>query len=165
MTGGAAAAATRRVIVTATGNPWRGDDAVGVLVLRALASRLPGDAAVLFDGGCDGPSLVDAWAGFDTAICVDACASAGAPGRIRRIDPATEALPRAGNKGSSHALGLAEAIALAKALSREPERIIVYAVEGACFDHGAPVTAAVAAAAAQVSECIVAEVAALRAGV
>ncbi len=164
MTAGAAAAATRRIIVTATGNPWRGDDAVGILVLRALADRLPKGAAVLFDGGCDVPSLVDAWAGFDTAICVDACASTGTPGRIRRIDLATQALPHGGNKGSSHAIGLAEAIAITRALSQAAPRVIVYAVEGAGFDLGAPVTEPVAAAAARVTECILAEVAALRSG-
>lgn len=161
---GAVGTGSRRILIAAVGNPGRGDDGIGALVLGALADRLPGSAATLFDVGGDPVFLVEAWAGFDAVICVDACAPSGAPGRIRRIDPATDALPLAGNRGSSHALGLAEAVALARALSPEAPRVIVYAVEGACFDAGAPVSEAVAAAADPVTERILAEVEALRGG-
>jgi hydrogenase maturation protease len=59
-------------------------------------------------------------------------------------------------------MGLADAIALARRLKLAPRDFIVYGVEGRCFDHGAPLTAAVAAAAAAVAERVVAEVARLR---
>jgi hydrogenase maturation protease len=157
-------APTHRVLIAATGNSWRGDDAVGARVLRALTHRIPRDAATLFDSGGDVLSLVDAWAGFDAAICVDACEPSGSPGRIHRIDSETQALPRAGGTASSHAVGLADAIALTQALSQGPRRVVVYAVEGACFDSGAQVTAEVAVAAERVAECILADIGALQRG-
>ena len=50
--------------------------------------------------------------------------------------------PAAGH-GSSHALGIADAIALGHALDRLPGELVLYTVEGADFRLGAPVTPAV----------------------
>jgi len=151
-------ATANHVLVAATGNPWRGDDGVGALVLRELAHRIPNGAATLFDGGGDVLALLDAWADFDAVICVDASEPSGTPGRIQRVDSATQVLPCAGSAASSHIVGLADAIALTRTLSHGPRRIVVYAVEGACFDPGAKVTREVAAAVERVTECILAEV-------
>jgi hydrogenase maturation protease len=74
----------------------------------------------------------------------------------------TGELPRDVVVTSSHALGLGEAIGLARTLQLAPQDIIVYAVEGRCFDGGAPVTREVAAAACLVADRVVAEVGRLR---
>lgn len=157
-------AAPRKILVAAIGNPDRGDDGVGMLVAASLTGRLPPDAALVTRRG-DIFGLIDDWADFDALICVDAAVPAGAPatapGCIHRIGAATGTLPVDLSFQSSHAFGLAEAIALGRALQSLPETVIVYAVEGGCFDNGAPVTPAVAAAAAAVATCILKEIARL----
>ena len=158
MTGtGDARALRRRVLMIGIGNCDRGDDAVGPAVARALAGRLARDVVVLVRQG-DLLSLIDEWAGFDGLVCVDAAAPRGFPGRILRIDWNSSGLPQHYAQTSSHALGFAETVALARTLRLAPPEIIVYAVEGACFDHGAPLTAAVAAAARNVADQVVAEI-------
>ena len=117
---------------------------------KALAGRLPADAALLARSG-DMMSLIEDWAGFDALVCVDAAAPMGAPGRIHRIDLAMDELPTDMSFTSSHAFGLAETVRLARTLELAPQDIVVYAVEGCCFDGGAPMTADVAAAAGEVA--------------
>ena len=113
-------------------------------------------------GSSDMLSLIEDWAGFDALLCVDAAAPMGVPGRIHRIDLTTDELPPNTSFTSCHAFGLGEAIRLARTLQRAPQDIIVYAVEGCCFDGGAALTAAVTAAASEVARRVIAEVGHLR---
>lgn len=152
-----------KVLVIGLGNPYRGDDAVGAVVVHKLEGRLPSDVTVWARSG-DMLSLIEDWAGFDTLVCVDAAAPIEAAGRVHRIDLATGELPRELTFASSHALGLAEALELARTLRLAPASVIVYAIEGGCFDSGVPVTPEVAAAAEEVAERIVAEIGQLRQG-
>jgi hydrogenase maturation protease len=149
------------VLVIGIGNADRGDDAVGPSVAQDLRGRLPVDVPVVVRRG-DMLSLIEDWAGFDALVCVDAAAPLEGPGRIHRIDLRTGALPKGISLTSSHALGLAQAIELARTLYLAPREIIVYAIEGGSFEPGAALTPAVAAAARVVAERIVAEVGWLR---
>ena len=151
----------RKVLVVCLGNPDRGDDALGVAVANALVGRLPADTKLLCRSG-DMMSLIVDWAGFDALVCVDAAASMGVPGRIHRINLATDELPTEISLTSSHAFGLADTVRLARTLELAPQDIVVYAVEGGSFTVGAPMTPAVMAAIAKVADCIVAEVDRLR---
>lgn len=153
----------RRILVLGLGNPDRGDDGVGPAVARALAGRLPEGVALAARSG-DMLALLDDWAAADALVCVDAAAPMGVPGRIHRIDPVVEPLPLGTGLASSHAMGLAEALGLARALGQAPREIIVYAVEGSCFEDGAALSREVAEAAAAVADRIIAEVARLRHG-
>jgi hydrogenase maturation protease len=153
----------RKVLIAGLGNPDRGDDGVGMIVARKLDGRLPDDVAILTRSD-DMVSLIEDWAGFDALVCVDAAAPMGAPGRIHRIDLATDELPRDMSFASSHAFGLAVAIGLARMLERAPRDIVVYAIEGCCFDAGAALTPAVAAAAGDAADRIAAEACRLRQG-
>jgi hydrogenase maturation protease len=151
----------RRVLVVGLGNPDRGDDGIGAIVAHRLAGRLPSDVAVVVRSG-DMLSLIEDWAGFDALVCVDAAAPIGTPGRVHRIDLATTDLPQGISNTSSHGFGIADAIGLARSLHLALQDIIVYAVEGRCFDGGAPMTPEVMAAAGETAKCIVAEVSRLR---
>jgi hydrogenase maturation protease len=146
-----------RVLVAAVGNPDRGDDGVGPFVAQKLSDSLPAGAKLVVRSG-DIMSLIEDWAGFDATIFVDAAAPKGAPGRVHRIDLAQEKLPPKLSFSSSHVFGVAEAIELARVLNLAPKRIIVYAIEGICFDAGAPFTPAVLRAAEEVANCIAGEV-------
>jgi hydrogenase maturation protease len=150
----------RSIVVIGIGNPNRGDDGIGAAVIGALGGRLPQEVRTLARSG-DMLALMDDWAGFDAVVCVDAAAPAGAPGRIHRIDTAEEALPREIAYASSHAVGLAEAIDLARTLDRTPKALVVYAVEGQSFDNGAPLSPPVQASASAAADRVVAEVARL----
>jgi hydrogenase maturation protease len=146
------------VLVAALGNPDCGDDGAGPEVARMLSGRLPEGARILTRRGAV-LSLIDDWADCDALICVDAAADPVAePGCIRRFDLSREDLPPDLSFTSSHAFGLPEAIALARALSLAPETIIVYAVAGRSFEVGAALSPEVAAAAVEVADQVAAEV-------
>lgn len=151
----------RKLLVAGVGHPDRGDDGVGAAVVDALAGRLPPQVRVIARSG-DMLALLDDCEGIDALICVDAAAPMGMPGRIHRINTAVETLPRDTCFASSHALGLAEAIELARTLGTAPPTIIVYAIEGARFDDGAGLSAPVAHAVDAAVGRIVAEVERLR---
>ncbi len=145
-----------RVLVVGIGNPDRGDDGIGPLVVRRLAGQVSNDVAIVERSG-DALALIDDWAGRDTVVLVDAAAPASTPGRIHRIDLLEEELPSNMSLSSTHAFGVADAVALARALGLLPRRLIVYAIEGARFDHGAPISRAVAQALNQAAASIARE--------
>jgi hydrogenase maturation protease len=126
-----------RTVVIGVGNAMRGDDAAGVEV----ALRLRGVA-------CDEePSrLIEAWEGADAAVLVDTVVSGAAPGTIHRFDASEEPIPARALRSSTHAIGLAETIELARALGRLPKSVVVYGIEGASFEAGAPLSPEVEAA-------------------
>ncbi len=149
--------ARKQIVVLGIGNPDRADDGVGAVVAARLAGRLPPGVTLVVRSG-DILGLVEDWANCDALICADAAAPMATPGGIHRIDAASGELPRGAACTSSHAFGLAEAIALARELQTLPETVVVYAVEGTCFDGGAPMTPQVAAAVDEVAERIIEEV-------
>jgi hydrogenase maturation protease len=146
----------RKVLVACIGNPDRGDDGIGSVVAASLAGRLPPGVSLIHRSS-DMLALVEELSGFDALICADAAAPAGRPGRIHRLELSKDELPRNLFPSSTHGFGLPDAIELAHALGTAPRRIIVYAIEGVCFEAGAPLTSAASAAATEVAERIIAE--------
>lgn len=145
-------------LVAGIGNPDRGDDGVGPALARRLRGRTPAGVRVIECSG-DILTLIEAWSGFSTVIVIDATAKLGQPGRIHRIDLTARTLPVALARGSTHALGLAEAVELARSLGRLPSHLIGYLVEGERFDIGAPLSPAVAAAVERVAQQILGKLA------
>jgi hydrogenase maturation protease len=141
----------RNDIVIGVGNPDRGDDGVG----RAVAYLLkPYMQAIEHDG--EATSLLDLLGAAERVWLVDAARSGAVPGTIHRIDCAID-IPQPGNSPSSHGLGIAEAIGLARALGELPPHCIVYAIEAASFAPGAPLSPRVARAAREVAARILVE--------
>ncbi len=155
-------AAAHKVLVACIGNQDRADDGIGALVAEMLKKRLPTYASLILRRG-DMLSLIDDFAGCGALVCVDAAAPMGSPGRIHRIDLAAGELPRELLAASTHGFGLADAIELARALNRAPPIIVIYAIEGSCFDAGAAMTRAVQDAAEEAARLAAAEVARLSA--
>lgn len=139
--------------VIGVGNEMRGDDGVGLVVARKLAAEVDGRVRVL---ECEGEpvSLLSAWEGCSRAIVVDATRSGASAGTIRRIAAHEGPLPAALSGSSTHLLGIADAIELARALGRLPERTIVYGIEGATFSAGDALSEPVAEAAERVASAI-----------
>jgi len=142
-----------RPLVLGVGNRYRGDDAAGLLAAERLAAA--GIDAVEHPG--DGPGLIEAWQGRDTVVIVDAMKSVAPAGTVRRFDAVAAPLPRAAFHVSTHALGLADAIELARTLGRLPPRLAVYGIEGSAFAMGTPPGPAVAAAVDRVVALVIAE--------
>ena len=147
--------ASRRLVL-GVGNPDRGDDGVGRLVARLLRGRVPMDVRVEEAAG-DAAGVIEKLQGVDWAILVDAAVSGAPVGTVHRVDCiAGDALPSSGGT-SSHGLGVAEAVALARALGCLPRWCVIYAVEGAYFRPGSDVSRQVADAAADVAARVAAE--------
>jgi hydrogenase maturation protease len=143
-------------LVLGIGNPDRGDDAVGRLIARTLRTRVPADVQVSEQDG-EATALVAELQSARRAWLIDAARSGAPPGTIQRIDCSTADLATALGTVSSHGFGVAEAIALARALEVLPIQCIVYAVEAADFTDGAVLTPAVAKAMDNVVEQILAD--------
>ncbi|MGE5281705.1 MAG: hydrogenase maturation protease [Chloroflexota bacterium] len=145
----------RRLFV-GIGNPLRGDDAAGLLAARALRARAPQGIEVRELEG-EPVGLIEAWDGAEAVVVADAVASGGEPGEVHRVDAAAGPLPAALAGASTHAMGLAEAVELARALDRLPSRLVVYGIEAASFETGTEPSAAVRAAAERVAEAVAAD--------
>jgi hydrogenase maturation protease len=124
-----------RIRVIGIGNPDRGDDAAGLLVVRELASRLPAAIDVIECRG-DQTRLLEAWRGATVVVVVDAMQTGLGAGTIHVLDPASA--PLLDNPAlSNHGFGLAAAIELGRALGNLPERLVILGIEGADFETGA----------------------------
>ncbi|MBM69779.1 MAG: hydrogenase maturation protease [Haliea sp.] len=137
--------------IVTVGNAYRGDDGVGPYVFTRLSETLPGVDLVASDGEVSG--LIAAFEGCDELLLIDAVDAVGAglcPGSVIWLDANDPALADVGLRASTHAMGVAEAIALARSLGSLPDRFTVIAIAGACFGQGQGLSADVTAAADRV---------------
>jgi hydrogenase maturation protease len=138
-----------RVLVLGVGNAYRGDDAVGLVVAQRLQEDPLDGVTVTLTAG-EGTALLALWQDTDAVVLVDAVCAGARPGTLQRFAVGTEPLPARFSGVSTHAFGVAEAIELARALRQLPPVLVVYGVEGATFEMGAGLSAAVAAVVPQV---------------
>ena len=132
-------------ILIGLGNSFRGDDAAGLEV----ASRVRSIESHQCELGAY--ELMDLWEGADEVIVVDAMVSSAPPGTVRRFDPHLEALPPK-SFASTHAIGVAETVEMAKILGRLPERMTVYGIEAADVTAGTELSPSVEQAVTSVIE-------------
>ncbi len=127
------AGAEKILKVVGFGNDYRGDDGVGLRVARRLRGELPAHVEIIEHEG-EPTGLMDCWEGADAVWLVDALVSGAQPGAVRRLDVSESALPTHLFRASTHHIGLAETVELARALGRLPRHVVVYGIEGARFD-------------------------------
>jgi hydrogenase maturation protease len=144
------------VRVIGIGNPLRGDDAVGLLAVRRVRELADPEVEVVELEG-EPARLIDAWQGARLAVVVDAVKSDAPGGAVVRFDATAGPLPPSLSATSTHALGLGDAVEIARALDRLPERLIVFGVEGTRFQAGSDPSPAVAAAVQAVAEAVLRE--------
>jgi hydrogenase maturation protease len=135
-------------MVIGVGNAWRGDDGAGLAVARRVRELAPAGVEVREVEG-DASALVEVWAAADRVVVVDAAASGAPPGTVSRFDAVSGPLPARSVRSSTHAFGVSDAIELCRALGRLPERLEVYAIEGASFVAGDRLSSAVEQAVAE----------------
>lgn len=146
-----------RIVVIGVGNAYRGDDAVGLAIAEQLRERRPDNVTVI-DCEQEPTRLLDAWQAADVALVVDAAASGAPPGTVHRFDATSGRVPARVFRSSTHAFGVGDAVELARALGRLPERVVVYGIEGADFTAGSGLSAPVAAAVPRVVDDLEEEV-------
>lgn len=129
-----------RTLVIGVGNALRGDDAAGLHVARRLAAR---GVEGVHEASGETASLMGLWQGASCVLLADAAQSGAEPGTVTRLDASSQALPAAFLHCSTHAFGVAEAVELARSLGSLPPRILIFGIEGASFEHGAPLSPAV----------------------
>lgn len=129
-------------IIVGIGQLAAGDDGVGLAVAHELAARgfavrESADASILL-------ALLEAG---DRVVVVDAVVGGGSPGTVMQLDPG--ALGTGPTPLSSHGIGVAEAIALARTLYRD-ETFARLAIVGVAIEqpatHAVGLSPAVAAA-------------------
>ena len=124
-----------RLLIIGVGNPYRGDDAAGVLAARRLKDAGLDSFTVLEHSG-EGASLMETWKGAGAVILMDAVSSGSPPGTIHRLEPLTNPLPAQMFQSSTHAFSLAQAIEMARAFDDLPTAVIVFGIEGQDFQAG-----------------------------
>lgn len=124
------------MLILGYGNDNRSDDAAGLVAARRLRSM--GVDAIEHEG--DAMELMDAWSGQSEAIVIDAAVAGAEPGCITVWEAHRTPLPPDRFPCSTHGLGLAEAVELARMLGRLPARLTIYGIEAARFNRGGPLS-------------------------
>ena len=131
-------------VLICVGNAARSDDGVGPAVadeVRNLRPRVP-----IEESSGDPYELLELFSGVEDAVVVDAVLSGEhVPGTVLTIQAGDAQIPTT-SQASSHGMGLAEAVELARVLGRLPGRVVVVGVEAATLEPGTDMTPAVAAA-------------------
>lgn len=121
------------------GNRFRRDDAAGLEVVRRLRLAHPPGVILIEQEGEPG-SLIESWSSADEALVIDGVSSGSTPGKVHRFDVTDAPLPAEVFNPSTHAMGLPEAVELARELDRLPGRLVVYGIEGENFEAGEGLT-------------------------
>lgn len=143
-----------RVVGVGSGS---GDDAVGLLAVRAARAELERLGVEVREVGA-GVHLLDLLQDADAVIVVDAVLAEGLePGAIVRVEAGSAGLSTEIRSAlSSHGIGVAEALALAAAMS-EPPRVVLLGVGLADARAGAPPSDRVLASVRELKARVVAE--------
>ena len=123
----------QEIKVIGLGNPFMGDDAVGLVIARQLRAYTQTSISIL-EGELAGLNLLHDMEGTHTLILIDAVHSHSKAGSIFRFT-IPEDLEKIGklawssSTSSTHSIGLAEALTLAHTLQVLPAHVILYGIE------------------------------------
>jgi hydrogenase maturation protease len=126
---------TTRIGVIGIGNRYRRDDAAGLEVASRLSRSARASTRIVESEG-EPTGLISEWDGLDHALVIDAVRSSAPAGTVHRFEAAEAPLPATVFGVSTHAMGMVEAVELARALDRLPRRLTVYGIEGRDFGAG-----------------------------
>jgi hydrogenase maturation protease len=138
----------------ATGNECRRDDGAGFAVLRKLQPYLSSHVQTAIAANVT--DLVDLWRGADVAYVFDAieinavksdavksdAANLQSPSKqspskmLYRIAAHEQPLPSSWSSHSTHGIGVAEMVELARALNQLPPQLYIYGIRGMQFGMG-----------------------------
>ncbi len=140
-----------KLVVIGIGQRLRGDDAVGVEVVRRWEKQHPETAAHpevhVEISELPGLQLLDLLAGAQAGILVDAVLSNATPGTLHHLTQ-DDLASFAEGAGSAHGWGVAETLALAETLGQDdlPAALVILGIEVGQSELGKGVSPAVQAA-------------------
>ncbi len=125
------------ILIIGIGSEMRGDDAAGLLAVRALRSMNVPPSVSTAEMSGDGTSLIDLWRGFSQVILIDAVTAGLPPGSTIQMDLSGEIPSGTFFGASSHSVGIAQALAISLALDELPPSVILYGIQAGNFKVGA----------------------------
>ena len=137
------------MLVIGCGNMQRGDDGAGVLAALQLSSQ--GIHAEVSDA--DIADLLELWRGAQDVILIDAVVTGAPVGRIHVWDARTH-VGASTPPGSTHGLGVREAVEIARTMSCLPPQLHIYGIEGSNFAIGSELSPEVQGAITEVVQRI-----------
>lgn len=146
------------VILIGVGNRYRRDDGVGPAIIDSLAARLPASMLRTSDGEIT--SLLSCFEDFEEVVIIDAIddhKGASKSGDIISFDSSADHLEDPGLRASTHAMGVSEAIEMARVLGKLPRRLSIIGIVGADFSNAEGLSDSVQQAADKVSRLLVEE--------
>ena len=125
----------RQTAIIGVGNDFRGDDAIGLCVARALQTQnLP--VQILLSRG-DASELIEWFGCYKKVVLVDAmCSGSSEIGTVKVFDLTEQRLPETAMRASTHIISVSEAVEMARVLGRMPEQLFVVGVEAGNFTPG-----------------------------
>jgi hydrogenase maturation protease len=122
-----------RTLVVGIGSLIRGDDGVGIHVIRRLAQPGLPEHVHTLEAGTAGISLLDFVEGYDRLIIIDAIVTGAPAGTIYELRGSD--IARTIHLSAGHEADLPTALALGEKLSRTmPKEVIVLAIEAGSLD-------------------------------
>ncbi len=140
------------------GNPLRGDDGVGPHLVELLQRRGLPEGVTAIDGGTGGIGLLELLAGWERVVLVDAAEVGCAPGQFVRFTPDQARWDETQDMASLHQAGLAEVLALARALQRPLPPMVIFGVQPERLDWGEGLSPAVEAALPALADAVLAAI-------
>jgi hydrogenase maturation protease len=122
-------------------------------VVRRLKEKTPTGVEFGEQSG-EATALMDAMSQAGTVILVDAVQSGAETGTIHRYDASEQAMPAQFLRCSTHNFSVHDAIEMARALEKLPQRLMVYGIEGSHFEPGAELSPAVQSAVVETAQRI-----------
>ncbi len=148
----------RRMTIIGVGNLLLKDEGVGVRVARELRKRILPPEVEVFDGGVGGIALLDYFRGDSRLLLIDAAEMRMKPGAVFRFTPREIKDLGHGVKFSTHDVGLAEVLKLARALGLCPDQVEIIGIQPQEISWGEKLSPAVQASLPQVVELIMKEI-------
>ena len=152
-----AGASVKPILILGLGNPLRGDDGVGCRVVEALSLEALPPQVEAMDGGTPGIGLLHLIEGRRRVILVDAAEMGRPPGSVARFLPGDVRLAVSAEGVSLHHSGVAETLALARALNLALPDLVVFGVQPTRVNWDPDLSPEVRAAVAQVVQAVLQE--------
>jgi hydrogenase maturation protease len=125
------------IVVIGFGNRLLADEAVGIVLLEALARQANEFPNVDFlELGTGGLAVLHALAGRQKAIILDCARMSAAPGTMRRFTPEMVRAGAVSMRLSLHEGGLLEQIDLARRVEACPENLVIFGIQPATIAPG-----------------------------
>lgn len=142
-----------KITLIGIGHPFRGDDALGPLIIEKLSAQLPNFVETKTSQG-DMAELLNWFDQKDTVMIVDAIqTNQNPPGTCYQFNH-SDVTQLSACRVSTHAFDLGQTLALADNLGILPVATIIFGIEAQHFGHGQTLSAPVADAVPKLSKLI-----------